>query len=51
MILYIVAQICAAALLGAFTVVGLMLAYLALCAVCKAIARTLHDDLRDILPR
>jgi hypothetical protein len=44
------AEICAAALLGAFTVVGLMIAYLALCAVCKAISQTLWDH-TDGLPR
>jgi hypothetical protein len=47
------ADVCVAALLGAFTVVGVMLAYFALCAVCKQIARTLWDDnnIDDILPR
>jgi hypothetical protein len=51
MIVYEAAELCAAALLGAFTVVGIMVAYLALCAVCKAIARQIDDDLDDILPR
>jgi hypothetical protein len=52
MIVFEAAEICAAALLGAFTVVGIMVAYMALCAVCKQIARILNDDDScDILPR
>jgi hypothetical protein len=47
------AEVCTAVLLGAFTVVGVMVAYMALCAVCKQIERILHDgsNLDDILPR
>ncbi len=44
-------EICAAALLGALTVVGIMVVYLALCAVCKQITRVLHDDVDHMLPR
>jgi hypothetical protein len=42
-----VAQLCVAALLGALTVLGLMIVFLALCVVMRAIAscsRTLRAD-------
>jgi hypothetical protein len=51
MIFYEATQICAAALLGEFTVVGIIFSYLVLCAVCELIARTLSDNIDDILPR
>jgi hypothetical protein len=36
-------QICIAALCGAFTVVGLMIAYGCLCVVMKWVAEKLHE--------
>jgi hypothetical protein len=38
-----VAQLCVAALLGALTVLGLMIVFLALCVVMRAIAYVLSD--------
>lgn len=48
MIPLIVFQICIGALCGAYTVVGLIVAFYALCAVCRSIHDTLYR--KDSLP-
>lgn len=45
------AEICIAALLGALTVVGLMVIFLALCIVMRAIAYVLSYDFEEVLKR
>lgn len=45
----LVAQCCVAALLGALTVLGLMVLFLALCVVMRAIAHVLSEDFHKVL--
>jgi hypothetical protein len=45
----LVARLCVAALLGALTVLGLMIVFLALCVVMRAIAHVLSYDFEKIL--
>jgi hypothetical protein len=46
-----IAEVCIAALLGALTVVGLMIVFLALCAVMRGIALVLSYDFYKIFTR
>jgi hypothetical protein len=45
----LVAQLCVAALFGALTVLGLMIVFLALCVVMRAIAYVLSCDFDKVL--
>jgi hypothetical protein len=45
----LVAQLCVAALLGALTVLGLMIVFLAMCVVMRAIAHVLSYDFDELL--
>ncbi len=45
----LVAQLCVAALLGALTVLALMIVFLALCVVMRAIAYVLSTDFHKVL--
>jgi hypothetical protein len=45
----LVAQVCGAALLGALTVLGLMVLFLAVCVIMRAIAFVLSYDFEKVL--
>jgi hypothetical protein len=45
------AEICVAALLGALTVIALMVIFLALCVVMRAFAYVLSYDFEEVLKR
>lgn len=50
--IYLIVQMCIGALLGALTVLGLMVVFLALCIVMKAIAYVLSTEANELnLPR
>ena len=48
----LVAELCVAALLAGLTVLGIMVLFLALCIVMRAIVAVIHADYREMkLPR